>query len=523
MSLFYYTFDGTTLGDQALSNMFHSLKLGKREGWEDAMEERLRYFKGIQFDDLEERLRDQYPASYTDLRPYLYLNVYRKIIEAMAMVYYESPERKVNTDNEADQELFDRIYEGALVDVFLKMAESYAAMFQTAFVQWRYSQVKRQVVLDVVEPQRFEIVQSKMEPLELNACQALVMELQARTDTNTEGSDQTLRYHYWSAGPDPLGGKYLSFIYNSKGMIEPWPDEFNNPNFINTYVDPETDYSIYPYVKLDWDKPTIEFFDIGGDDLMSAVENFDMRLVDLMYGAKMQSFSVPVMISGPSDEAPPKTVSFGPGLLMKVISMGDQVGDFRFETPDPKLQEILDMLLDLIELVGRLKGADPAGVRLKGEAPESGYAKQLDRGDAIKSRKARLQYWRAYEQEIARKMMIVHNAWAQDGEDTFSDEAIAEGVTVDFADVQAELSPQEAIEIDRMREEDGLISRVDRMIKYNPDLSREDAEQQIKDNLELNKKVKGRVDVEDMFKPKPNPFDDLNKDEDEDEEGDDGV
>jgi hypothetical protein len=500
LSELFYTFNGETLGDKMLADTFQKAKLQKRQQWCEEMDKRLAYYDGTQYDYLEDRLRDQFSVTWEQLRPFFYLNIYRKLIDAMAMVYYEPPTRKLAEGTDEDQELFDQMYEDSLADVYLKTGEAYAATFQTAFQQWRWSSEKDTLVMDIIEPQRFDVVQGLHDPLNMNACRAMIMELQSTTDTTTsEGAEDILRYQYWSAGLDPLDGEGRAFIFNSRGEIEPWPDDFNNADFINPFIDPTTDRPIYPFTKLDWRQPTREFFDTGGDDLVAAVENFDMRLTDLMYGAKMQAFSIPVMIydANATKDSPPKQITFDPGLLLTIPAMGEATSDFRFETPDPKLQELLDLLVKLVELTGRIKGADPASVKLSGNVPESGFSKMLDRGDAIKARKTRLQYWRAYEQEMARKGMIIWNVMS-DGQQ-FSEAAIEGGIIVDFADVQAELEPDKEIQIDRMRQEDGLISIADRMIKYNPDLSREEALERLAENREANRKAAGRIDLDGMF------------------------
>jgi hypothetical protein len=503
-SNFLVAFDSRPLGDVgqiSLADAFTKARLEKRGQYCEEMDRRLYYYKGSQREDFEDLLRDQYPTTYEIMRPYLFLNIYRKIIDGMSMVYWDDATRTLADGSDEEQEMFDLIYDKALMDVFMKRAEEYTAMFQTAFVQWRMSEVKQHLVLDVIEPQRIEVVQGINEPMDMNACRAMVVELQSRTDTIADQENEYQRYQYWSGGNDPLDGKGLAFIFNSVTGIEPWPAEFENDEYVNPYKDPVTDRPVYPLTKLDWDVPALEFFDLGGDDLMSAVTNFDMKLTDLMYGLKMQAFSVPVLIYDVNTtEQAPQSLPFGPGLLMRMGSAGERVSDFRFETPDPKIQDILNTFVDLVELTGRIKGADPASVRLKGDSPESGISKHLDRGDAIRTRKDRLKYWRAFENEIAKKAMIIHNVWADDlGMGTFSDSAIEAGIRVDFADVRPELDPTDELALDRMKEQDGIISPVDRMQKHNPDLSREQALKALKENEAAKREARGMVSTDDLF------------------------
>jgi hypothetical protein len=489
MGIFYDT-NGKTLADKLVLETFEDAKYEAREYWANEMNDRMQYYLGCQEQVLEPIIHNQYPAVYDLMKPYFYLNFYKKIIDASATVYIDQPTRTLIEGSEAEQELLDSIYEKALFNRKIKVAERYAAMFMTTFVNWRFDSFNQKMILDNIAPYCLDVVQGDFDPTDLNDCQAVRVALPEKTDTQ----GQTLRrWQLWTAGREPLGGKPVSIVYDENNGVQNWPDEYNNPDWENTYIDPVTNTAIYPLIKLDHEEP-VEFFNPGGDDILAACKNLDLRMIDLMYGAKMQAFSIPVLITGPTLEGPTKK-SFDPGLILWLQQQGDAASSFHFETPNPKLQELLDMVVTLIELIGKLKNADPTSLNVgKSEQPASGYALWLQKGPMLKARRDRLEYWRTYEDEIARKAMIVWNTHSPDGS-KFSDKCIAGGVRVDFADPSIDLDPVQEIEIDRLKQEDGLISIVDRMRKINPDLSEDEAKKRLLEIKALNEEINPKPKV----------------------------
>lgn len=494
-----YDQNGQTAGVRAAIQTFKDAQLSVRAEYDADMNERMAYYKGNQREITEDAIRELYPEVWEQMSPLVYANFYRKIIDAMCNVYTEQPTRKINKGKgkpasdkpDPDQELLDKIYNDCHFSRKIKILERYSAMFQSPLMQWRFDDDTGKLVFDLIEPQKVQVAQGDGEPNDLNKARALAVALQPKYDTLE--SERVERYQYWSAGKYPLGGKAQSFVFDAHGNVEPWPESYGNPDFENTYIDPVTDLPIYPLVKADWEEP-VEFFDIGGDDVLAMCKALDHRTLDLMYGAKMQAFSLPVLVTGPTFDLP-KKMTFDPGVIMHLTQQGDSPTSFNFASPDPRLQEILDIIKALVKLLGYLKNADPTALNLDGQGqPESGYSLYLQKGDCIKSRKDRLDYWRDYENEIFRKAAIVWNAHNPD--EQFSAEAIEGGITVDFADPTPEMSPEQQIALDRMREEDGLISKVDRMLQYNPDLSREEAKARLKEIKAENEELNGVKDRE---------------------------
>ncbi len=114
-----------------------------------------------------------------------------------------------------------------------------------------------------------------------------------------------------------------------------------------------------------------------GSDLLIAQDTINIKLVELNYILKMQSFSVPVLIGHDPLKKERMTISPGNPIVIPQASSDEQSASFRFETPNPNIDALLKEIDNKIRRIGKVYGLSESDFRSTG-SPSSGYALRLE-------------------------------------------------------------------------------------------------------------------------------------------------
>jgi hypothetical protein len=157
---------------------------------------------------------------------------------------------------------------------------------------------------------------------------------------------------------------------------------------------------------------------------------------------------------------------------------GVEEGDAQYVTPQPKINEVEKVLMDLkMELQDVAHVPSEVMASSKGLTPESGYALRIKRIPIEQEWERRRMSYGPSVKDLCKKTVIVDNVNKGKSGDV-SDMT----VDVAFHNTTAPLAPQEQILTDEQQMRYNLITPVDLMLRERPELERDEAKEMIEKN-----------------------------------------
>ena len=365
------------------------------------------------------------------------INIVRKVINQLACVYIEPAKRTIE-GGEKDQQLFDGIARGSMLDAVMKQTSKYCKLLKTVLIRpvWRNNQIE----IDLLTPDIVDVITGDS-PRDLKSIMI--------TNYPASGKAEEVTYSVWT-------------VENFKRLD--W-----NGNVVSTEDNP---YGILPFVPC-WDSlPIDDFWIQGGGDLISAQTAINEKLTDLLYTIRMQGFGVGWMKSANYGPQGLSEVGAGPGIgpgSFVHLEPGPDHG-IGFESPGAPIQETWEVIRDIIQQVGIANGLSAHSLTAK-VSDESGISKIVSNQELMEKRRDDIELWRRYETQL---FDIIKAVWNAHNTSKISDKA---GIRVDFADLR---NPDHEIEDAskwQMLIDAGQASPIDWAISRNPDLNRETAKE----------------------------------------------
>ena len=390
---------------------------------------RLDFYHDDHLDYLEETLNQLFSDPSVMLKAHL--NIIRKIVTQLAMVYKTPPARTIE-GSEQDQERFNEMIKQASLDVKLRQASRYVKLLKTILLRpvWR----KGQMDLDILTPDILDVA-CGLSPEDIQ--EVLI------TDYGTSQQIEEVEFSYWSA--------------------ESWRRLDHAGNVIEEQPNP---YKILPFVpRFDYPPPGSEFWLTGGDDLVSLQEAINVKLVDLLHLLQMQSFGVG-WIKGAQGGG---TLKVDPGSLVELP--GEKEAAIGFESQKAEIGQVVNAIDKLIKWAVVSQGLSAASMSTDLSDRQSGEAKRIDKQELDEARLEDVALWRKYERQLFNIMRVVWNY--HNSRSKISEQA---RLKIDFSDPKTPASPKEEAEADDLALAQGVITPVDLVMRNNPDLkTREEA------------------------------------------------
>ena len=378
------------------------------------------------------------------------LNVLRKIVNVLAMVYIEPAQRMIEaTDREI--QTYSTIQQTALVNSVLKQASRYVKLLGTSALRIVYR--NGQLEYDLLTPEILDL-ETGDSPRDLKALTVT---------------------HY------PDGGKQDEVTYSR------WtPDTFQRLDWRGAIIEETANlYRRLPFVVC-WDSMPIDSpWIVNSRPLVSAQDFVNLLLSHLDSVIRWQSYSVGWIKSdmhGPGSEGP---FFDGPKIAPGAFVQLGPLGEIGFVNPQASIQEILKSIEFVIQQSAVSYGLS---VHMLSTSPtaESGLSKLVSNQELMEQRQDDVELWRGYERQlfdVTRTVWNIHRPA----------EKISEGAQfrVDFADLKN--PDQEESEGSKWQQliDAGQASPVDWAMSRNPDLNRETAKEYLaqvsQENAELAK------------------------------------
>lgn len=385
---------------------------------------RLDYYHDFQADYIREQLARHF-AKPENMTP-CFVNLVRKIINQLAMVYVQDARRTVDGGTQRDQDIFQEIIRACSLGVKMKLANRYAKLLGVVMVRpvWRNNALD----LDVICPDVLDVTCGET-PEDILSVMV--------THYPDSGRKDEVTYGHWT----PEAFKRLDYRGN---VIH----EESNP------------YGVIPFCAV-WNRiPTDTFWTPGGEDLVVIQEAFNEKLTDLLYILRMQGFGVGY-VKGMKGELS----SVDPGTFFNLPD-GGELGFAKTNAPVNDALVALEFLLKQAAVSNGL----PASSLTTDPTDESGVARIAGNRELEEMRRDDVDLFRGYERRLFRLVRKVWNHHTPARQ--LSEKA---ELVVDFYDPKPSVDPDKQASVWDSLLAMGVISPVDIIMERNPDLSREEA------------------------------------------------
>ncbi len=345
------------------------------------MEKRLDYYNDNQEKHLLEIIRRQFShADPLALQPQFF-NVVKPIINEISMVYRSGARRHITNlpascESEKIAAIWQQIQNTARYDIVMKTVNRLTNLCRTVLV--KPSCVNGNIILTVFTPDRIEFLPDPDFPWEAVA----IMYSRANVDGE-------LVWHYWDSKNYARFDENGALLFNAR-----------NPENINPY-------GKLPFARFATGYDAQNFMLAGGDDLINAQDNINVKLTQLNYLVKMQSFSVPVLKGYRGQEK--IVISPGKPISIPSAGFGENVApDFKFETPSPQIEGLIKVVESELMRLFRAYGIAGADFSLQRNV-RSGFSIVMENMKLLEARENELPLYEDAEQELFETIKLVHN------------------------------------------------------------------------------------------------------------------
>ena len=306
---------------------------------------------------LEEELK---PDFVSRMRKVLSINPCKRIVDEMASLYKDEPDRSFSDASEKEKEQIEELYHYGMVDAKMRLANAYYKLHD----QCALFIAPREGVIDVrvLSPKDYDVIPDSVNPekaqsyilsvwdLDQNASYRTVPDEQYRSNdqlnqTIADDSDrkQNKSYVVWD--------KEFHFTMNSNGDIT--SELVNNP------------IGILPFIDIAMEKD-FQFFVRRGSGTVEFTIDLLTQLSDLASISRMQGYSQAII----SSDQEPKPMVVGPDRIIwlkKDPNNPQSNPTFEFVSPSPDLSGSLEIIDSQVKMFLSSQGIDASVVSGKGE------------------------------------------------------------------------------------------------------------------------------------------------------------
>jgi hypothetical protein len=256
-----------------------------------------------------------------------------------------------------------------------------------------------------------------------------------------------------------------------------------------------------PFVNLAVDQDG-EFWSIGGSDLMDGAIRVNAVLTHVIHIGIVQGYGQLVL----KGKNIPKSVKVGPNSAITLeysTDAGDPAPDAQFITANPPLADLMDLVSQYVALLLTTNNLSTSGVSTELNSPAqfaSGIAMMIDRAESNEDVMDQQQIFLDAEPkiwEIVQKWMKLYKEKGVLSED-LSEYQLPEtmdDLVIKLGQPQPVLSEMEQLDIIAKRKELGINTMAELLMKDNPDLTEEEAEEKLLEiEEEMTRRAQAMVD-----------------------------
>ena len=402
----------------------------------EAAAKRIDYYNNFQTEYIQEQLR-RYITKTENMRP-CFVNIVKKVINQLAMVYVQDATRTIIDGTERDQELFQSIERMARLGARWKQANRLSKLLGVVLLRPVFRNGRMDV--DILTPDILDVSTGDTP----EAIESVLI-----TRYPTSGKFDEITYSLWTA--DSI--KTLDY----RGACT---QEEENP------------YRVLPFVAVWAQLPQDTFWTAGAEDLVVLQEAFNEKVTDLLYVLRMQGFGIGY-VKGMRGEL----THVDAGTIFNLPENGE-LGFAKTQAPIDETLAVLDFLLKQAAVSNGL----PASSLTTDPTEESGTARIASNRELEELRKDDIELFRTYERSLFNTLRTVWNF--HNPTQKISEKA---SIQVDFFDPKPSIDPDKQAQMWDTLISMGVLSPVDVAMERNPDLSREEAKARL---LEIQEEVR---------------------------------
>jgi hypothetical protein len=459
---------------------------------------RYKVYQGKLKDEIVQHLRKEFVLEKTVasmMHRIVPINITQKIINKLAMVYRESPERRPSEESEADQALIDAYVRSMLLNQKMKFANRYFKLMKHVALEPFVNRDGKPSLRVLPSHTYTPISYDELEPERPTAFVKHV-----RTDVEDA---KEMRFHYWS------DEQFL--ILDGEGSIV--LDEMR----VDDNQDGVNPYGKIPYVYLA-ENDDGKLIPIADDDLISMQFVISTLLTDLTYASKYQAWSIYVLTGVDQSQK----VEMNPSAVL-TLPEGASLDAIKANVDINQMLSQVETLVGMLLTTKNLSVGDISG-QIQANSAASGVAKMIDRSETTEDRMDQEQYFINAERKLwdllAHHMVPVWNdrrLLAEDMTGTFSPDF---EIQVHFPDQKPHVSDKELIEIQIMKLDNGLTTKKRAIQEIYKDMTSEEVDQLLNEIEEDKPDMSALING---LRQANGERDDEGEDQDDDAEEDDGV
>ena len=428
------------------------------------------------------------------------LSLLKTVINKKAMIYASGAKREVVGDPKA-QEQIDEVIELLNFNSVMKKANRWEELFKNSIVQiYPYKNditKKWRIKLDLNLPYKIDILEDEYNNEEARcyiysyfapqtnsmsyapigqsgvhsgAGPGILGSFAAGEGINQQiqdklCEDEKREYIWWST-------KY-HFTTDEKGTL------LNENETLDQTTNPVSDI---PYVNIATNQDG-NFWAVGGEDLADGSVLINLFLTEIYYIAKYQGMGLFYLFG----RGVPKRIKVGPSQALTLdVKPDDPTPQIGFASSNPNIAEYMNSIKEYVAALMKTNKLEPASVIGfdSVNSASSGIQELLQKSELYETLEDSREAYRDAEPLIFEKYIKWHNYLfdRQLLDDEFNEIGrINEDIkiTTSFYPTQSTMTEKEKLEVIKMRQEIGLDSKVDSMMRDNSELSKDEAQEKI--------------------------------------------
>ena len=381
-------------------------------------------------------------------------NVSRSVIDKLSNVIDSTP---IFTCEDASvQTVIDEVMADGMLSVALKKWEVYSNAVEFSALHPVWDDKRKGFKFRVFHQGQMFAAQRDDDPEEADAI------IYRREWLDSVNQRAVTDYVNWSED--------FAFIFDQNGN-ESSANPETNPDMVNPY-------KMIPFAILRSQMPEGTFFPETSEELETAQIEIDLLLTFINQLCRLQSFGIPVAENWSGNGK----IVIDPSIVLKIpVPMaGEASGKFTFVTPPNTIPALLDVVKDKLSRLLVRYGLPPSAFRTGGSAT-SGYALKLENFDLKRHRIDAIPLVTAGIRQMWR---IILRMWNTHNRTQVDENAI---IGIDYPEPEYEDDPTSAeakVRIRMQKIKAGVSSPIEWAKEENPDLTDDEAEKYVVDNLQ---------------------------------------
>lgn len=413
--------------------------------WRKRAHRLLDYYEGNQLNYLDEVINEQFISPrFLKLQPQM-SNIVRYITDQLCQTFKNGV--VITADSDTDQGLYDELIDTTNLDHFLNDLEKLVFLAKTVHVKvaWRNDEL----ALEMITPEYVAVEEDENDPLQASLL------MFPKEVVSSPGGQPKGTFHVWTTS------SYK--VVNERNLAE--GAEESNP------------YGVIPLVPFrDYTPRDGGYFARVGEELVNAQDSLNVKLTELNYLLKFQSFSVPVITNPAVGADGQLTISIDPSKPIVIKDSKEQAGKFEFVTPQARLAEVQEAVDKEYLRIFSFYGV-PTGDFVATAERQSAEAMKANNAKIEEFREAHGAMFLPQIRELLRIIRIIYNAHSTGAK--FSED----DPTIDIQPSEINLADPEEVRKDYdWKLGHALITEAQILVELEDDLTLEEAEEIIAEN-----------------------------------------